>query len=140
MYYSEDGKNWYKAIVQYKNVGITGIVFGNGVFVGGTSDNTYCSSNGKKWLRVTSYHGNKRIYNIVYGSNDGVFVGSTGVNIYYSTEPITRSELDIRILQTQYPVGSMIKLQNKTNPLSYLGFGIWKTHNTQAPYTYTRTQ
>lgn len=70
--------------------------------------------------------------------SNSVFVGRNSSKTYYS-KIINRSKLATQILQAQYPISSIITLQDKINSLSYLGFGKCETTSTEASYTYTRT-
>ena len=59
--------------------------------------------------------------------------------MYYSNISKT-SKFATRLFLIQYPIGSMITLNSKTDPWNYLGVGTWETSDTQAPYTFTRTK
>ena len=93
------------------------------------------------WINVVSLGKNDTITGIVYGSSIfvGSYGGSYGGKSNYSTKPIKLNKLETRILQTQCPIGSMIRFKWNLNPFIYLGFGNWETYDTHTPYTYIRT-
>ena len=105
------------------------------MFVGSINNKTYYSPDGKTWNIVSGEGANIGIYNMVY--DNGMFVGNNENKTYYF-KPIKRNKSATQVLQAQYPVGSAISLQVKTDPSSYLGFGNWEVNGDKPPYTYTR--
>lgn len=88
LHYSEDGKEWVKAVTEYSTQIIQhGIAYGNGMWLANAAEGPLYSTDGKTWAASTVDGYRIAFDNFCYG--DSMWISLTGRYVLYSTDGIS---------------------------------------------------